>query len=319
MVRYRARQISDKAIEQYDMAMRASDWKVSEDETVEEAVARLHRTIQMNTDRYFPWKNYKVRSTDDPWVEEATRKKIRQRKTVFERDQRRTKEWREIKAVTNTMLKNRKRAYYEKECEKLKAEGSHAVPYKALKALSLAERPPQFDPRQLRPGMTDQELVEDMALFFATISKEFKPLEEASLPVTYHREPLQVNQQAVHDRLIEMNKPKSAVLIDPLSRFVNMHADLYSPTLTKIVNEILRGHKWPSLWSEEEVSIIPKTNHVTDYDGCRNISCTSIFSKLAETFMMDLLLEEVTLHGPQYGGLKGSGPPHLLAELVTVK
>lgn len=33
--------------------------------------------------------------------------------------------------------------------------------------------------------------------------------------------------------------------------------------------------------------------------------------------MMDWLLEEVTLRGPQYRGLKGLGPPHLLIYLVT--
>ena len=33
--------------------------------------------------------------------------------------------------------------------------------------------------------------------------------------------------------------------------------------------------------------------------------------------MLDCLLEEVTLLGPQYGRLKGSGPPHLLADFVT--
>ena len=52
-------------------------------------------------------------------------------------------------------------------------------------------------------------------------------------------------------------------------------------------------------------------------DACRNISCTSIFSKLLEAFMLDDIQSEVTLEENQYGGQKGCGTEHLLAEMVT--
>ena len=204
-----------------------------------------------------------------------------------------------------------------KECEKLKAEGSHAIPYKALKSLSLAERPPAFDPRKIKPHLGEKELLEDMADFFGTISNEFRPLHRDEAPATYDRPILKLSTQQVNDRLTDMNKPKSSITIDPMSRFVNCHAHLFAPMLAHIVNGILSGKPWPAKWSEEEVTIIPKRSCVESYDDCRNISCTSVFSKLTESFMLDCLLEEVTLEGPQYGGLKGSGPPHLLADLVT--
>ena len=105
--------------------------------------------------------------------------------------------------------------------------------------------------------------------------------------------------------------------IDPLSNLVNIHADIFSGPLTFIINAVRNGAAWPSLWAEEEVSIIPKSSNVTDYSGCRNISCTSVFSKLCESFMLEDLADEVTLRGPQFGGMKGSGPPHLLIELLT--
>ena len=163
------------------------------------------------TDECFPWKNYKIRSTDDPWNDEATRNKIRQRQEVFARDQGRSRDWRVLKATTNKMIKERKQAYYHKECEKLKEEGSHSVPYRALKALSLAERPPTFDPGQIKPELTEQELADDMAEFFASISADFLPIELNALPTTFDREHIQVSVQAVNDRLIEMKKLKYSV------------------------------------------------------------------------------------------------------------
>ena len=47
------------------------------------------------------------------------------------------------------------------------------------------------------------------------------------------------------------------------------------------------------------------------------MSCTSIFSKLAETYLMDQLREEIALAPTQFGRAKGAGTEHLLTELVT--
>ena len=114
-----------------------------------------------------------------------------------------------------------------------------------------------------------------------------------------------------------MKKPKSAVDIDPLSRVVNLHAHLFAPALTNIINRVRCGEPWPKSWSEEEVSIIPKNANATNYSGCRNISCTSIFSKLCESFLLEDLVAKVKLRGPQFDGMKGSAPTPLLVEMMT--
>lgn len=43
----------------------------------------------------------------------------------------------------------------------------------------------------------------------------------------------------------------------------------------------------------------------------------SVFSKLAEIYLMDNLRREVALDPTQFGGCKGAGTEHLLVELVT--
>ena len=121
----------------------------------------------------------------------------------------------------------------------------------------------------------------------------------------------------ITDRLTHMKKPKTEVSIDIPGRFVNKIADVISPALTLIVNAVRMGGKWPKLWSQEEVTILPKTSSPASYDECRNVSCTSLFSKLCESFMLEMIHEEIQPEPHQFGGRRGVGPDHLLSELIT--
>lgn len=80
---------------------------------------------------------------------------------------------------------------------------------------------------------------------------------------------------------------------------------------------MMRNGTWPKLWAAEEVTIIPKVHDASTLEQCRNVSCTSIFTKLAETFMLYRLQEEIPPDPLQFGGMKGSGTTHLLAEMNT--
>ena len=99
--------------------MKESDLEVREDESIDDSVGRLHSAIQHTTELSFPWENYKIRSTDDPWIDSPMRKKIKQRKAMFARDKCRSRDWRQLKALTNKMIKTRKKAFFDKECAKL--------------------------------------------------------------------------------------------------------------------------------------------------------------------------------------------------------
>ena len=126
--------------------------------------------------------------------------------------------------MTDGMIKKRKQAYYKRACEKLKQSGAHNVPYKALKSLAVAERPPLLDPANIIPHFSKQELVNDLADFFGGISNEFQAFEPQRIPEMYDRPITPLAENDVAQRLIGMKKPRSSVTIDPLSRFVNVHA-----------------------------------------------------------------------------------------------
>ena len=108
-VKYRVRTITDRSIQEYDEAMRKADWATRDGESAQQTTERLHKNIIDIVNKHLPWRNFKIRSTDDPWIDEPMRKKIRQRKEVFKRDQGRSKDWRELKAVTNNIIRNLKK------------------------------------------------------------------------------------------------------------------------------------------------------------------------------------------------------------------
>ena len=71
-------------------------------------------------------------------------------------------------------------------------------------------------------------------------------------------------------------------------------ATLLAKPLTHIVNLILTTEKWPSLWKVVKETVIPKKETPESYDQCQNISCSSMFLKLCESFLLDQLQEEVS-------------------------
>ena len=215
------------------------------------------------------------------------------------------------------MIRERKTAYYQKECDRLTEAGSFNTPYKVLRNIAEKERAPVWSIRNIRPDIDERTQAEEAADFFAGISQQFTPLAWPIPTVPRDRPVADVSTTQVISRLIHMKKPKSSVSIDLPSRLINDIAHVFAHPLTRIINAVRRGEGWPRIWKVEEVTVIPKGSWPTEYEGCRNVSCTSVFSKLCETFFLDQLHEEIPPEPHQFGGLKGVGPDHLLSELVT--
>ena len=316
-VRYTSRHITKEGYELYEKLFNEIDWESVLPMDHCQRARVFHENIQQLNDRCFPIRQHKYRSTDDPWIDDQVRKKIEQRKSAFETEEGRGPNWKELKEESVKMIRVRKKKYYEKECEKLSAPGANRISYKALRNISDAERQPQWNIRQLRPESTDEEILEELADYFAAISQAFPPLDRSKIPITYDRPVVLVDEVTVAQRMMDLKRPSSSVSIDPLPKTVNKHIAQLAKIMTPVINAVLKGGIWPEVWSEEEVSIIPKTHNPDSFDACRNVSCTSLFSKLCESFVLDRMQEEVSLAETQFGGVKGTGTVHLLAELVT--
>ena len=100
---------------------------------------------------------------------------------------------------------------------------------------------------------------------------------------------------------------------DVFPRLVTKLADFFAIPLTRIYNQITQSKVWLSCWKREFVTVIPKKSNPEGLGDMRNISCTMLASKLYESYVLDLLKEEVQLRPNQYGGVKGLGTDHVLA------
>ena len=83
--------------------------------------------------------------------------------------------------------------------------------------------------------------------------------------------------------------------------------------LANIFNHISAGG--PRSWKVESVTPIPKKALPESVNDIRNISCTQLFSKAYESFVLDWLSGEIKIRTNQYGGVKGSGSEHFLIQL----
>ena len=287
-------------------------------ESPSEIADQLHATLLKIADETMPWKTYKKRSTDDPWIDDPIRKVVNKRRAVYRNRGRDCKDWHELKDKSEDMIGNAKKKWYEGETEKLMDPGSNRLAYAALSDLGTAERSgKRWQVMDTRPGKNESEVAEELADHYSQISQEYPPLNAQRIPRTYDREITPPTEPEVIERLISMKKPKSYVTIDLPPKIVTATARSIGPVLTRIIRGVLEGRGWPQIWKNEEVTTIPKHKHAEDFDSCRGISCTSIYSKLTETYMLDCLREEVQVGETQFGGLRGVGTDHMLAEMTT--
>ena len=81
-----------------------------------------------------------------------------------------------------------------------------------------------------------------------------------------------------------------------------------------IYTQVYETLEWPKLWASETVHLIPKNSAPDSLKQLRNLSCTPLFSKVLESFILKSLKESTKLSSRQFGGQKGSGVNHFLVE-----
>ena len=89
-------------------------------------------------------------------------------------------------------------------------------------------------------------------------------------------------------------------------------ADILAIPLTDIYNSALSCGEWPESWKEETMVVIPKCQNPASYSELRNLSCTALFSKVFEAFIIDDLKQQLKVDYSQYGSTKNCGVDHYL-------
>ena len=95
---------------------------------------------------------------------------------------------------------------------------------------------------------------------------------------------------------------------------VTTFADIIAIPMADIINGAISKRQWPQCWKRETMIIIPKCSTPSTYSELRNLSCTPLFSKILESFILEQLKKEVKPDLNQYGSTKGCGTEHYLIQ-----
>ena len=282
-------------------------------EKVDDKVAALDRFIDKSLDLCFPFVTVTRRATDPPWVNDTLKRMAKKRRKVYDKHGR-CKRWRQLKKKCEAIYRDRAQKYVIRQKELLTGPDAARAFYKHVRAYSSKEKPPDFDPCDLFPNETPAAVAEKLVEHYNKVSQEFNGLNKYDIPVAPSQPLPTLTTIDVRDRLLEAKK-KSMVDGDLLPGLVNKSASFISYPLASIFYAISKDFKWPAAWKVETVTPIPKKPHPVSPDDTRNISCTRLFSKVYESFVLSWLTGTCDLRPNQYGGVKGCGTEHFLVEL----
>lgn len=130
--------------------------------------AVLHEVTNTLTNECFPWRDHKIRSTDDPWITDVIRVAIRKRKRRFKK-YKRAEPWQIVKEETNKLIRESKKKFYDDAVERLKHRGGGTIPYSILKELAIPDRPKPWTINMVNPRLSDRDLADQLANFFSAI------------------------------------------------------------------------------------------------------------------------------------------------------
>ena len=132
---YTTRKYTKKGKEAFIKEFKDQDWTPME--PIIGSSARndfFQGVVESLVDKHFPIKKFIIKDTDDPWITDWIRKKIKKRQLEFKRSGRSFK-WKELRDEIREDIKKEKIKYYERECEKL--IGGTRLHYTALRNLSV--------------------------------------------------------------------------------------------------------------------------------------------------------------------------------------
>ena len=318
-ISYRYRHFSEEGAASFHAWIAEHDFQaVYAADDVNDKLEIFLTTLMCKMDAFFPWKTTVRRESDPPWINPHVKALIRKRRRVYHKEGRSPK-WKDLMKKVRKLVKKRAAGYWDHQKTNLLSKDAGRAFFKNVKAFNCKERPPQFDVRTLfDPGLSDAEVADRLADHFNGISLEFDGLDPTAIPTTYSA-PVQVlTASDVATRLRKMRKPKSMVKHDIFPSLVGPAANYLAVPLTDIYNTITASGTWPLRWKEEFVTPIPKKSLPSGLNDLRNISCTALFSKVYESFVLSWLGEQVGMRSNQMGGMKGAGTEHYLVELYQL-
>ena len=278
---------------------------------VDNMAREFHKTLDGLISKSFVWKRSRRKSSS------GLRASIKRRLAVF-RSEGRSKRWKAIDRGIKETIRIRKSAFFDRESERLKSMGRASQWYSILSRMTDDESPKAWNVMDLQPDADPKDLANKLAEHFTNITNETPALKGTDIPTSKVPNVLipQVLTENIAKRLKNYKIPNSTVPGDiPKSLVQKSYLSLAVP-LTYIYNTCLARTAWPKIWKNETVVPIPKVQTPLSFNDLRPISMSPLWSKLLETIVSELTLEETAKNWlpNQHGGVKGSSTDHVLVE-----
>ena len=179
-------------------------------------------------------------------------------------------------------------------------------------------------PEHVSQNFTAQQSAEKIAAHFSAISQEFLPLNAELLTddvlnkLKCPGKPPSLSEFEVYKKILHANKPKSGTPSDIPREIVSEFSPELASPLAAIYNNMFKSGEWPEHWKLEYVIPIMKVPKPKTENDLRPISLTPFFSKVAEHFVVEWLLEYIgdKIDVRQYGGLKRTSTTHYMIEFL---
>lgn len=146
--------------------------------------------------------------------------------------------------------------------------------------MASASATPAWSVSDLYIGLQDGKVCDLVLGFFGEIANAGDPGPMEAVRCWGGLGPFTV--ESTEQLLMNSKKSDSSVPGDPLPHLIRNYPRAFALPLSKIYNESNESGQWPTDWKTEHLTIIPNTPNLIDLSQCRNISCTSAFSKILE-------------------------------------
>ena len=315
-IKFDYRPFTKSGSDAFGRELAAFDWAEIHLLGVNEAVTMMDKVLGDMYERCFPVKSKTIKSSDAPWVNNRVKRCSNKKRKYFRKVKScrgRKERLKKIQQETDAAVFNAKKSYLHGVKKKMFETKNAGCFFRAMRLLRTKEAPVKWNVGDLFPQENDRTVADRCVEYFSAISREYEPIDEP-VPPELAEQDWVIELHEISNKLKHCKKPKSMVAGDIKPELVTRYHDLLAIPLSHIYNLAIKECRWPDAWKNETVKIIPKGSVPESLKDVRNISCTPLYSKVLEGFLLARMQEDMTLSDCQFGGVKGVGIDHFLTE-----
>ena len=276
--------------------------------------------ILSKVDEFFPIKQRKIASDDQPFFTEKL-KRLKRKKCRIYRKYRKSEEWRRLEEIYNLEIKKAKKMFYRQKIHNLRKSNPRNW-HKELKKMTNFDqyKDEKIEVEEIK-DLSIKEQAEKIADKFSEVSQEYDRLENDDIKIPeFSKEEIPMFEEfEVQEILSKMDTNKSDVKGDIPVKILKLCSVEFAKPITSIINSSISQGVWPKIFKMEIVTPVPKQTPTKTIDQLRNISGLLNLDKIAEKLIAKLIISDMKrkLDPSQYANQPGLSIQHYLVKFIN--